>query len=234
MQNEENQVLGMPDIGGGAMPGMEQPEPPKDKKIDKEAKDDMMEQMMFSPSSTYADSTISLDRTSDESEYEAKERKEFKEKKSEDILKILEKGDDKKLSEKYQKELLDKAVKDPSSVEVKTPQGWMTVRDAIDKGFNLVTGEFDREPIEVPDWNAAISELSPRDQETIRRLAQRNTPQAGPAPEGMIPPEGAMPQGEASLEEAGINPRPDVNAPEEPASDAGMAMGSAPEIPLGM
>ena len=222
MQNEENQVLGMPDV--------EVPKKPKDKPKDKEAEKDLFEQMMFSPSATDADSTLTLDKTTDESEAEAEEREEFKNKKSGDILKILEKGDDSKLSEKYQKELLDKALKDPTSVEVETPQGWMSVRDAIDKGFNLVTGEFDREPIEVPDWDAEISKLDPREQETIRRLTQRNTPQAGPRPEGVSE---LQPQsGEASLEEGGINPRPDLAAPEAPVSEAGMETGTA--LPLGL
>ena len=229
MQNEENQVLGMPDVGEQTAPV----EPPKDEPKDKEAQADLMEQMMFSPSSTNADSTITLDKTSDESESEAKERKEFINKKSEDILKILEEKGDGKLSRKYQKQLLDKALKDPSSVEVNTPQGWMTVRDAIDAGFNLATGEFSEEPIEKPNWEEEISKLDPREQETIRRLTQRGTPQAGPAP--MMPPEGGQPvSGEASLEEGGINPRPDVAAPEAPVSDAGMEAGAAPQIPLGM
>ena len=223
MQNEENAVLGMPDVEQPAV------EKPKDKPKDKKAEEELFEKMMFSPSSTDADSTITLDSTSDESESETKEREEFKNKKSEDILKVLEKGDDSKLSAKYKKELLDKALKDPSSVEVETPEGWMTVRDAIDKGFNLVTGQFDKEPIPVPNWDEEISKLDPREQETIRRLTQRGTPQAGPAPKGMSPV-----SGEASLEEGGINPRPDVASPEAPASEAGMAAGAAPEIPLGM
>lgn len=226
MQNEENQVLGMPDVG---MPTEQPVEAPKDKPKDKEAEKDLLEQMMFSPSSTSADSTITLNKTSDESEAEAKERKEFENKSSKDILKILEEKGDGKLSQKYQKELLDKALKDPSSVEVNTPRGWMTVRDAIDQGFNLVTNDFTDEPIEKPNWDEEISKLDPREQETIRRLAQRNTPQAGPAPVEAQPM-----SGEASLEEGGINPRPDVTAPEEPVSEAGIEAGAAPQIPLGM
>ena len=219
MPNEENQVLGMPDVP------QQKVEKPKDKPKDKKAEADVFEQMMFSPSSTSADSTITLDKTSDESEAEAREREEFKNKKSQDILKILEEKSDSKLSEKYKKELLDKALKDPSSVEVNTPKGWMTVRDAIDQGFSLASGQFDQEPIEKPDWEGEISKLDPREQETIRRLAQRNTPQAGPRP---------MPSGESTLEEAGMNPRPDVANPEAPVSETGMEAGEAPQIPLGM
>lgn len=231
MQNEENAVLGMPDMSQDmAIEGAPQVEAPKDKPKDKKAEDKLFESMMFSPSSTNADSTISLDKTSDESEAEARERNDFKNKKPEDLLKILEEKGDGKISEKYQKELLNKALKDPSSVEVNTPRGWMTVRDAIGEGFDMVTGQFDRAPIPKPDWEGEISKLDPREQETIRRLTQRGTPQAGPAPQPGTTPV----SGEASLEEGGINPRPDVASPEAPASEVGMAAGAAPEIPLGM
>ena len=227
MQNEASQVLGMEDVPvmGGQNPTP--PEKPKDEPKNKDAEKELFEQMMYSPSSSGADSTVTLDSTTDESEAEKEARDKMKKKSSKELLEILEKGDG-KLSKKYQKQLLDKALKDPSSVEVNTPRGWMTVRDAIDAGFNLVTGQFDREPIPPVDWEGEISKLDPREQETIRRLTQPGTGQAGPRPV-------AQPQsGEASLEEAGINPRPDVASPEAPASDAGMAMGSAPEIPLGM
>ena len=218
MQNEASQVLGLEDVPSTV-------EKPKDEPKNKDAEKELFEQMMYSPSSSGADSTVTLDSTTDESEAEKEARDKMKKKSSKELLEILEKGDG-KLSKKYQKQLLDKALKDPSSVEVNTPQGWMTVRDAIDAGFNLVTGQFDREPIPPVDWEGAISKLDPREQETIRRLTQPGTRQAGPRPQPT--------SGEASLEEAGINPRPDVASPEAPASDAGMAMGSAPEIPLGM
>lgn len=236
MQNEASQVLGMEDLNSPVMggqnainaaesPAMSGPEKPKDKPKDKEAEEELFNTMFFSPSSGDADTTVTLDTTTDESEAEKEAREDMKKKGSNDLLKILEKGDS-KLSKKYQKELLDKALKDPASVEVNTPNGWMTVRDAIDAGFDMVTGKFDKEPIPPVDWEGEISKLDPREQETIRRLTQRGTGQAGPRPQPM--------SGEASLEEAGVNPRPDVPVGEPPASDAGMTMGSAPEIPLGM
>lgn len=220
MQNEASEVLGMEDspVMGGQSPAMNGPEKPKDKPKNKEDEKDLLERMMFSPSSSGADSTLEISSTTDE--------KEFKPNKpsSKELLKMLEKDGDNKLSKKYQKQLLDKALKDPSSVEVETPDGWMTVRDAIDKGFNLVTGQFDREPIPVPDLESKLATLDPREAEHIRRLTKRGTPQAPMAPQS----------GEMSLEEAGMEPRPDVPNPEAPASDAGMEMGSAPAIPLGM
>ena len=223
MQNEASEVLGMEDspvISGqnAESPAISGPEKPKDKPKNKEDEKELLNRMMFSPSSSGADSTLEITSTSDE--------KDFKPNKpsADELLKILEKDGDNTLSKKYQKQLLDKALKDPTSVEVETPKGWMTVRDAIDEGFNLATGKFDQEPIEKPDLESKLATLDPREAETIRRLTKRGTPQATMQPES----------GEASLEEAGINPRPDIQNPESPASDAGMAMGSAPEIPLGM
>lgn len=177
--------------------------------------------MMFSPSSGGADSTLEITSTTDEEDFKPNKPT------SKELLKILEKDGDNKLSEKYKKELLDKALKDPSSVEVNTPQGWMSVRDAIDAGFNLATGEFDQEPIPVPDLESKLATLDPREAATIRRLTQRGTPQAGPAPMGAS-------SGEMSLEEAGMEPRPDVNPMEGAATEAGMEQGAAPQIPLGM
>lgn len=224
MQNEASQVLGMEDINSPVMGG---PEKPKDEPKNKEEEKALLDRMFYSPSAGDADTTVTLDSTTDETDAEREAREDLKKKNSSDLLKILEKGEG-KTSRKYQKQLLDKALKDPSSVEVETPNGWMTVRDAIDAGFNLATGKFDREPIPPVDWEGAISQLDPREQETIRRLTKPGTGQAGPAPVS----------GEASLEEAGINPRPDIATGEEPVSNAGMAMGSVPQggtdIPLGL
>ena len=219
MQNEASQVLGMPD----ASVMNEAPvEKPKDKPKNKDDEKDLLERMMFSPSASNADSTLEITSTTDE--------KDFKPNKptSKELLKMLEKDDDNKISEKYKKQLLDKALKDPASVEVNTPQGWMTVRDAIDAGYNLATGEFDQEPIPKPDLESKLATLDPREAETIRRLTKRGTPQAGLAPQG------GAPSGEMSLEEAGMEPRPDVAPMEGAATEAGMEQGAAPQIPLGM
>lgn len=214
MQNEASQVLGMEE------PIVEETDAkkPKDKPKNKEDEKDLLERMLYSPSSTGADATLEISSTTDDKEFKAKKPT------SKELLSILEKDGDNKISEKYKKELLNKALKDPASVEVNTPKGWMTVRDAIDEGFNLATGQFDREPIPKPDLESKLAGLDPREAETIRRLTKRSTPQATMAPTS----------GEMSLEEAGMEPRPDVPNPEAPASDAGMEMGSAPAIPLGM
>ena len=92
-----------------------------------------------------------------------------------------------------------------------TPRGWMTVREAIQEGFNLATGEFDQEPIPGPDWDAELSKLSPREQQTIRNLTRRDARQANPAPQNSAvvgeqptPLEGEAAEMEAPIQETQI------------------------------
>jgi hypothetical protein len=151
------------------------PAKPEDKPKDNEAANRLLEQMMYSPTSGDADPMIEIDKTTDDDIRDTKIKPE-----AEELLKILEKGEG-EISDKYRKELLDKALKDPSSVEVETPRGWMTVKDAIGEGFDLTTGDFTNEAIPKVDWEGEISKLDPREQETIRKLTKPGTRQAGPS-----------------------------------------------------
>lgn len=186
--------------------GEDTPKKPADKPEDKEEANRLLEQMMYSPTSGDADPMIEIDKTTDDDIRDVKEKPEAKE-----LLEILEKGKG-EISEKYKKELMNKAMKDPTSIEVKTPRGWMTVKDAIGDGFDLTTGDFTNEPIPKVDWEGEISKLDPREQEAIRKLTKPGTRQAGPSKpeaggdvipgatgeplppqaEGMPNPEGAM------------------------------------------
>ena len=195
MQNEENKVLGLPDVGaemeGAPAEGLPMQEgspiePPKDKPKDTEAENEALKKMMFSPSASDADPTLEL-----------KEDKKKEDVKARELLKMLERNP--KKSEKYRKELMDRALKDPRSVQIETSQGWMSVAEAIDLGFNFKTGKFDQEALKRPDWDKAISALSPREQENIRRLTKPGTGQARPRPlEGaaMEQPNPMLPQDE--------------------------------------
>lgn len=151
------------------------PAKPEDKPKDNEAANRLLEQMMYSPTSGDADPMIEIDKTTDDDIRDTKVKPE-----AEELLKILEKGEG-EISDKYRKELLDKALKDPTSVEVETPRGWMTVKDAIGEGFDLTTGDFTNEAIPKVDWEGEISKLDPREQETIRKLTKPGTRQAGPS-----------------------------------------------------
>lgn len=162
MQNKENEVTN-------------EPIKPEDKPKDNDAANRLLEQMMYSPTSGDADPMIEIDKTTDDDIRDTKVKPE-----AEELLKILEKGEG-EISDKYRKELLDKALKDPSSVEVETPRGWMTVKDAIGEGFDLTTGDFTNDAIPKVDWEGEIAKLDPREQETIRKLTQPGTRQAGPS-----------------------------------------------------
>lgn len=151
------------------------PTKPEDKPKDNEAANRLLEQMMYSPTSGDADPMIEIDKTTDDDIRDTKVKPE-----AEELLKILEKGEG-EISDKYRKELLDKALKDPTSVEVETPRGWMTVKDAIGEGFDLTTGDFTNEAIPKVNWEGEISKLDPREQETIRKLTKPGTRQAGPS-----------------------------------------------------
>lgn len=151
------------------------PTKPENKPKDNEAANRLLEQMMYSPTSGDADPMIEIDKTTDDDIRDTKVKPE-----AEELLKILEKGEG-EISDKYRKELLDKALKDPTSVEVETPRGWMTVKDAIGEGFDLTTGDFTNEAIPKVDWEGEISKLDPREQETIRKLTKPGTRQAGPS-----------------------------------------------------
>lgn len=148
---------------------------PNEKKINDESANRLLEQMMYSPTSGDADPMIEIDKTTDDDVRDTKIKPE-----AEELLKILEKGEG-EISDKYRKELLDKALKDPSSVEVETPRGWMTVKDAIGEGFDLTTGDFTNDAIPKVDWEGEIAKLDPREQETIRKLTKPGTRQAGPS-----------------------------------------------------
>lgn len=180
MPNEEEVMMpqGMSEEKAPLTPGGEDtPKKPKDEPKDKERADELLEEMMFSPTSSGADTMIEVDKTTDDDIRDVKKKPE-----AEELLKILEKGEG-KISDKYRKELLDKALKDPTSIEVKTPRGWMTVKDAIGEGFDLTTNDFTNEPIPPVDWDGEISKLDPRDQQAIKNLTKPGTRQAGPAPQ---------------------------------------------------
>ena len=77
MQNEASQVLGMEDLNSPVMggqnvvnpaesPAMGGPEKPKDKPKNKEDEKDLLERMLYSPSSTGADATLEISSTTDD------------------------------------------------------------------------------------------------------------------------------------------------------------------------
>ena len=220
MPNEEMNlpVAGQEPTGPLTPGGEDTPRKPKDEPKDEDKANELLNDMLFSPSAGDADATLSIEKTTDNDIRDIKEKPE-----AEELLKILEKGEG-AISDKYKMELLNKAMKDPTSIQVKTPRGWMSVRDAIGDGFDLTTNDFTNDPIPKPDWDGEIAKLDPREQQAIRNLTRPGTRQAGPAPQG----------GDVIPGETG-EPIPPV-AQGQPANNVG-AMGEAAmggtELPLG-
>ena len=105
MPNEENKTMMPPEQGAPLTPGGEAtPTKPKDKPRDEEAANKLLESMMYSPTASDADPMINIDKTTDNDIRDIKEKPE-----AEELLKLLEKGEG-EISEKYKKELLDKAL----------------------------------------------------------------------------------------------------------------------------
>ena len=219
VEGEEKIPVEGKEATGPLTPGGEDtPKKPEDKPRDEDEANELLNDMFYSPSAGDADATLSIDKTEDNDIRDTKTKPE-----AEELLKILEKGEG-EISDKYKKELLEKAMKDPTSVQVETPRGWMSVKDAIGEGFDLTTNDFTREPIPKVDWNGEIAKLDPREQQAIRNLTKPGTRQAGPAPQG----------GDVIPGETG-EPIPPV-AQGQPVNDVG-AMGPSQmegtELPLG-
>lgn len=137
------------------------------------------------------------------------------------IIELLNKDAKDSFSPKYQEELANLAKQDPTSVMIETPEGWMTVAEAMKKGFNPESGAFDGETIEQKiDKIIAEKGLDPKEAARIKQmvlqkeaeeeeipmgkeeeqdeeLPEGEAPVEGAMPEGMLPQEGAAPEGGA-------------------------------------
>lgn len=141
----------------------------------------------------------------------------------EEIIELLNKDVKETFSSKYQDELKAMALKDPTSVKVETPEGWMTIAEATKKGFNPESGQFDGEGVEARiDRIIKEQGLSPEEGARIKAMLMQQEakkeeepegaeipmgedgnpipPEGAPVPEGAVPegavPEGAAPEGE--------------------------------------
>ena len=156
---------------------------------DSKKKDEVFEDILTSPDS--ADSAPMMEMELEDGEKDAQE-----ELTKSDILSMV--FNNEKKSTKYKKDLIEKASKEPKSVQVETPAGWMTVDQAAKMGFNPETGEFEEGyGLEgAPKHADEMANLSPEQQAELERMMQQggNMHQgAPPGMEGMMPSEG-MPQ----------------------------------------
>jgi len=142
------------------------------------------------------------------------------------IIELLNKDVKDSFSPKYQEELANMAKEDPTSVMIETPEGWMTIAEAMKEGFNPETGQFDGETLEERiDKIIAEEGLDPDEAARIKQmvLQQEGGSEEEMPEEGMIP-EGEMPE-EVPIGEEGMVPEGEV-----PMEEKGMPMGGGPEI----
>ena len=78
-------------------------------------------------------------------------------------------GTKREMSDTYKKSLAEKAAKNPNAVEVETPEGWMTVKEAIEKGYNPKTGEFDQEKRPPLNMDKYFQHRNKEDRDKIKR-----------------------------------------------------------------
>lgn len=137
------------------------------------------------------------------------------------IVELLNKEVREAFSPKYQEELNRMAKEDPTSVMVETPEGWMTLAEALKEGFNPETGEFDGETVEeMIDRIIAEEGLSEEEGNRIRAIVLRKqeVPEESESPigeeeevpEGIEGEEMAMPDGEEEEEEPEEGVSPDI------------------------
>ena len=80
-------------------------------------------------------------------------------------------GKKREMSDTYKKSLAEKAAKNPNSVEVETPEGWMTVKEAIEKGYDPKTGEFTEKKLPPLEMDQYFQHRGKEDRDKIKRKA---------------------------------------------------------------
>lgn len=73
-------------------------------------------------------------------------------------------------SEKYKKTLVKKAQENPKSVLIDTPEGKMTIEEALERGYNPETGQFDGEELHKPRPEEYFGDLSPEELAQMERM----------------------------------------------------------------
>lgn len=122
---------------------------------------EMIEAMIMSPSSKDQFNT-----TFEEDLEEAEEKEE--------LFKI---DGDREMSDKYKEKLVDYALKHPDDVLIETPDGEMTMKEAIERGYDPATGQFMQEMADGrPKMEDHFGQLGPEDMAKMKQhFDPRNT-----------------------------------------------------------
>lgn len=81
-------------------------------------------------------------------------------------------GKKREMSDTYKVTLAKKAAKNPNAVEVQTEEGWMTVKEAIEKGYNPKTGKFDESKLEKMDMGKYFPHRGKPEREKFARKGE--------------------------------------------------------------
>lgn len=156
--------------------------------------EDALNDILTSPESAKSGPSAEIELDKDEKEAQEKLTRE-------DILSLVFNNQTK--ADKYKKDLLDKASKQPKSVQVKTPAGWLSVDEAAKMGFDPKTGDFTKEQKgQKRDLPPQVANLTPEQQAELEAMMSQGGNMHGAPPPGMMPQGGApqegapMPEGE--------------------------------------
>lgn len=93
----------------------------------------------------------------------------------------LKVGKDIKPSKKYEKQFKNDMLKHPDQYKVNTPQGEMTVSEAIRKGYNPITKQFEKEHDQNSIKEKHLSQLNDADRAAIEKVTDPTIAQVAPA-----------------------------------------------------
>lgn len=134
------------------------------------------------------------------------------------------------ISKKYQNAILEDIKKNPDKFKIQTPEGEMTIDEALKKGYNPVTKKFEKSKHK-ENIDAAMSRLNDQDRQRLTGLtdptnvglAPADAEQFGlPGDSPMIKQPAAGPSPEAAVP-GGL---PGMNAPAQPQEAPGMDIAS--------
>jgi hypothetical protein len=98
----------------------------------------------------------------------------------EDAKRNLDKGTV-KASDKYAKSFKNDLLKHPNEYKVQTPEGEMTIAEAIKRGYNPITKRFEEKHNQANLKESFLSQLNDTDRQNIERITDPSAAQVAPA-----------------------------------------------------
>ena len=135
-------------------------------------------------SKTVEEMLMTGENTSGMFEPEAKEPEgnepKLNEEVDEDAKRNIDKGET-KASDKYEKSFKNDLLKHPNDYKVNTPEGEMTVAEALKRGYNPITKRFEKEHDQNLRKEKFLGELNDTDRANVERITDPSAAQIAPA-----------------------------------------------------